>query len=178
MNQPLFADQIGSGSKAGAADARGEKDWDLISVGEAFIDLISAEAVASLTGAATFHAHVGGEAANVAYNVARLGGRAALVARVGADGFGERCRQHLAAAQVETAWVHTDPAAPTTLVTVARSTGTPDFVIYRGADRRLQEGDLPTGALHRARAVHASAFVLSHEPARSAVLAALRLARP
>jgi len=42
----------------------------------------------------------GGQATNVALNVARLGGSAALVSRVGDDSFGLFLRHHLVAAGV------------------------------------------------------------------------------
>lgn len=169
------APQIGTGSKM--AEEPAAQPLDLLAVGELLVDLISDERIDTLGDARGFRVYVGGQAANVAHNIARLGGRSAIVGRVGDDGFGALCRREMAAAGVGIEWLAADPALPTTLVTIARSVSTPDFTIYRGADRRLDPGDVPMAALQRARAVHASAFALSREPARGAVLAALAAAR-
>ena len=59
------------------------------------------------------HVRVGG-AANVANNVAALGGRAALVGLVGADAAGERLAEQLAAVGVDVDGLVRDPARPTT----------------------------------------------------------------
>lgn len=174
MSLTFSISKFGTGS---SQDQEKDPSFDLIAVGELLIDLISEESMASIGDARLFKRHVGGEAANVAHNVARLGGRSALVARLGDDGFATRCRRAMAEAGVDTRYLITDPTAPTTLSVIARNTGTPDFAVYRGADRNLRVVDLPLEAIMSARAVHASSFVLSHEPGRSAVLEALRLAK-
>lgn len=185
--------KIGSGSKSqfqyggtviltrhpevhGARPGVPEYRLDLLAVGELLVDFISDRPVSSLSEGRGFSPTVGGQAANVVQNVARLGGRSALAARVGRDGFGDLCRQTLTRAGVSTELL-IDGEEPTTLAIVARSAATPDFIIYRGADRHLREGDIPAEWLSSARAVHASSFALSHEPSRSAVLAALAGAR-
>lgn len=141
------------------------------------MDLISTRRVDSLSQASEFESHVGGQAANVARNVALLGGRSAMVGRVGADGFGQRCVKALQLAGVDVSGVIADPQAPTTMAIVAQSATTPDFFIYRGADKFLTAADLPVERIASSRAVHASAFVLSHEPSRSAVLEVFARAR-
>lgn len=171
MGSAFSSPRIGTGSNSPS------HPLDLLCIGELLIDSISRDQVDSLGAARQFGVFVGGQAANVAQNVSLLGGRSAVVARVGADGFGVVCRQHLESSGVDTAFLITDAEAPTTFCVVARSVGTPDFIIYRGADSRLQAGDLPAEALQKARAVHASAFALSREPARSAVIAALSAAK-
>lgn len=150
-------------------------DIDLLSVGELLVDLISTEPTDSLATAERFERYQGGSPANIAVNVARLGGRAAMMARVGDDPLGSFLRGTLAAAGVGVDAVQTDPDAHTSLVLVARTATTPDFLPMRDADFRLDSADLE-GAVSRARAVHTSTWPLSREPARQCAMRALHLA--
>ena len=154
-----------------AADA----DIDLLAVGELLVDLISTEPADSLATAARFERYQGGSPANIAVNVARLGGRSAVMARVGDDALGAFLRETLAAAGVQTAAVQTDPDAHTSLVLVARTEVTPDFLPMRDADFRLDPADLE-GTVARARAVHTSTWPLSRAPARRCAARAIHLA--
>lgn len=143
---------------------------DVLSVGEALIDLISDKKQSSLLESRQFHMYPGGSVTNVAQNVSRLGGVAAVVARVGDDAFGQFLRHYLVAAGVETTYLHTTPRMPTTLVIVTRHTATPEFAVYRGADAQLFPDDMPITLLPSISLVHTSAFALSCEPARSTIL--------
>ncbi|RMF34077.1 MAG: hypothetical protein D6759_06310 [Chloroflexi bacterium] len=68
-------------------------------------------------------------------------------------------------------------AVPTTLSVITRHMTTPDFLIFRGADVQLSPRQVPGEAIARSRIVHVSAFALSQEPSRTAVLHALQQAR-
>lgn len=146
------------------------KHVDVLAIGEALVDLISDTEQGSLIDSRTFVMYPGGEAANVALNVARLGGSSAVVTRVGDDSFGIFLRHHLATAGVETAYVHATKYVPTTLVVVTRQTVTPDFSIYRGADAQMVADDMPYALLDETSLVHTSAFALSREPSCSTIL--------
>ena len=148
---------------------------DILTIGEALVDLISDVPAASLGEATAFRPYVGGAPANVAATAARLGARAAVVARVGSDGFGALVRSELADAGADTRHIAVD-TEPTTLIVVARDPRTPEFIVYRGADRLLVPSDVPQDELRSARAVHSSAFALSAEPARTTILEALAVA--
>jgi fructokinase len=150
---------------------------DVLAFGEALIDLISEQVVSSLIDAGGFRRFVGGEVTNVALNVVRLGGRAAVVARVGDDGFGGYIRQQLDLAGVGTDCLRVTSQVPTSVAVNARQTATPDFIIYRGADARILPEERHTEAIRTSRVVHTSAFALSREPARSTILQALKVAR-
>jgi sugar/nucleoside kinase (ribokinase family) len=141
-------------------------DLDLLAVGEAVVDLISVEETDSLRDARTFRLHVGGSPANVARTVSRLGGRAALVARVGDDPFGHLLRAELEGTGVLCDHLVLDPDARTTVIFVSHTRGTPDFLAYRDADFRLAPEQVTEEAIGRARVVHVSAFALSRSPAR------------
>ncbi len=154
-----------------------EGDIDVLSVGEALVDFISTEAVGKLEQAGGFRRYLGGSVTNLAANVGRLGGRAAVAARVGDDPFGRFVRREMERQGISSDYLKTDAAARTTLAFVTRSAATADFVIYRGSDARLSPQDVPQAAIERARVVHTSAFALSQESSRTAVLDALRRAR-
>lgn len=157
--------------------------FDLLAIGELLVDFISTASADSLTNLKTFERHRGGSPANIASNVARLGGRSALLANVGADAFGAFLTDTLRQAGVNTDYVSRDPNAHTSIVFVARTTATPDFLPMRDADYRLrcdgddQVCDRMTHAVLRARAVHVSTWPLSREPARSCVRRLLRVAQ-
>ncbi len=151
-------------------------DFDVLLVGEALIDLISEEFVSSLSDAQGFRRFIGGEVTNVALNLARLGGRAAIAACVGDDGFGHYIQRQLELANVNTDCLHVTSHAPTTVAINARQTSTPDFIIYRGADALIPADDRLPKIVAASRGVHTSAFALSREPARSVILRSLESA--
>jgi sugar/nucleoside kinase (ribokinase family) len=154
-----------------------EGDVDVLSVGEVVVDFISTEAADELERAAGFRRYLGGSVTNVAATAVRLGGRAAVAARVGDDAFGRFARREIEQRGVISDYLKTDDALHTTLAFVTRTAAAADFVIYRGSDTCLSPQDVPQAAIERARIVHISAFALSQEPSRTAVVDALRRAR-
>jgi len=161
-----------------AADALPDApDLDVVAIGELLIDLISTEPAPSLRDSAGFGRHQGGAAANLAVNVAKLGGRSAIVAKTGIGAFGQYCKNELNRFGVLTDYLVMDHRVRTTMVFVARTAGTPDFEVARQGDAALRPEDVPEEAIARARIVHTTAFALSREPCRSAVLHAVRLAK-
>lgn len=143
---------------------------DVLSIGEALIDLISDTVQGSLIDTRKFTLYPGGAVTNVALNVSRLGGNAAIAARVGDDDFGAFLRRYLVTAGVDTTYLHITPRMPTTLIIVTRHTATPEFTIYRGADAQMLPNDMPLTFLQSTSFVHTSAFALSHEPTRTTIL--------
>jgi len=151
--------------------------FDVLAFGEVVIDLISKQTVSTLAEAEHYTRFIGGEVTNVALNVAKLGGRAAVVGCVGDDGLGRYARQQLKLAGVNTDYLRVTTQAPTTLVVNARQTATPDFIICRGADAHISLEDEHLEAIQASRVVHTSAFALSRNPARTTILRALEAAR-
>ena len=146
-------------------------------LGEAVVDLISTEIVPSLKNANSFRKFAGGEVSNLAMNLSRLGFSAALGACVGNDGFGNFLHDQIAQAGVNLDLLQTTMEAPTTIIPVTQHTGTPDFSIYRGADRHLTLTDQLLTAVDTCKAIHTSAFALSQDPCRSTILQILRIVR-
>jgi len=152
-------------------------DLDFLGIGELLVDFIADEAGARLQDTRRFRRHLGGSPSHIAVNMARLGGRAALIARVGDDPFGRFLRAELERQGVITRGVITDPASATSLVFIARSATTPEFMAVRGADARLQRADILPELIDRARIIHASTFALASPSAREAIHHAFRMAR-
>ena len=148
---------------------------DVLAVGEVVVDFISREFAISLRTASLFSRYLGGQPANVAVYVAKLGGRSAAIAKVGADYFGEFLEDQLGRHGVSTEALHRTPEAATTSSFVTRTVGVPDFQVNRGADALLSIREVPDELVERARAVHTSAFALSRHPQRLAVRRAMRL---
>ncbi len=151
-------------------------DLDLLAVGETLIDFISLETSDSLEDAATFRRYQGGSPANIAVNVSRLGGRAAVISKVGAGAFGHFLGHELKRHGVVTDYLVEDPRVHTSLVFVSHTAGTPDFEALRSGDSQLTPDDVTEAAISRAKVVHVSTFALSRQPCRSAVGKALRIA--
>ena len=148
---------------------------DVLGVGEALVDFISHEMAHSLRTARSFTRYVGGQPANVAIYVAKLGGRSAVLSKVGTDHFGEYLEDQLQHHGVDTEAVRRTNNAPSTNAFVTRTVSIPDFQINRGADALLNMRDVPDELIERAKIIHTSAFALSRDPARLAVRRALRL---
>src|SRR5215204_6681010 len=106
---------------------------DLLAVGETMVDFISHEMANSLRTASQFSRYLGGQPANVAVYVAKLGGRSAVITRLGSDYFGEYVEDQLQTHGVGTEAVSRTDEAATTNAFVTRTVSVPDFQVNRGA---------------------------------------------
>ncbi|MGB0523103.1 MAG: carbohydrate kinase family protein [Flammeovirgaceae bacterium] len=150
--------------------------YDLLAVGELLIDLLSNENNTLLQDSQLFHKHPGGSAANLATNLAKQGKKTALVSCVGNDGFGHFLINELQQAGVATHAIRKDEAAPTSMAIISRSDQTPDFILYRAADKFIQLSQLPDQLLANCRIFHTTCFALSQQPARRSILDAAKRA--
>ena len=114
---------------------------------------------------------LGGGAARLAAHAAVLKGRTALVAKVGDDDAGRRLRESLLRLKVDLSWLRTAPGMSTTVWEEPDGSAAQRRV-DRGADLALRLDELPARTVTSALTV-ASAYSLSIEPARSAILGAL-----
>lgn len=140
-----------------------------MTVGES-LGLFRAVGIGSLSHQHDFQLGIGGAESNVAIGVARLGGRAAWIGRVGADGLGERVLRELRAEQVDVRAI-IDDTARTALMLKERPTS--DLVrvsYYRSgsAGSRLSPDDLPPGLIESSKILHVTGIT----PALSASAAA------
>ena len=126
-------------------------------------------------GEAAMGTSLGGKGANAAVAVARLGGAARLVARLGDDQAGADARAQLAAGGVELDDVVSDSEPTGVAIVVTDAGGENVIIVAPGANGRLSEDDVVT-ALERLD--EAPTAVLSNlEVPMEAVLAAARTAQ-
>lgn len=157
-----------------------KKKLDIVSIGEILIDFVGKEPAQSLMDVAEFRRAAGGGPANMAVGAARMGMKSGFVGKIGDDAFGRHLAQTLACDGVNIDGLIVDTAAHTTLVFVALSdAGIPDFVFFRNgtADTQLRPEELPVQILQETRILHFSSVALTVEPARSACLQAVEIAR-
>jgi len=152
-------------------------DLDLLAVGETLVDLISEEEVESLREAYTFRKYQGGSPANIAVNVVKLGGTAAIVSKTGIGNFGQFLKAELQRAGVMTDYLVMDHLVHTTVIFISRTEGTPDFEAFRAGDYKLEPDEVSEEAVQQAKVIHASTFALSRRPCRDAVEKAFQLGR-
>lgn len=154
-----------------------EAQFDLFSLGEALVDLISTHVVPTLKEAVEFRRFVGGQPTGLAVNMARLGCRSGMAACVGEDGFGRFIAAQIENAGVSTDCLQTTPRSPTSMAIITRHPETADFLIARGADSHLEVNESINKYAAQSRIVHTSAFGLSRDPARSTILRAMKIAK-
>ncbi len=153
---------------------------DIVSVGELLVDMFPAELGRRLADVTAFHPKPGGAPANAAVAARRLGAAAAFIGKVGDDVFGHHLVDVLKREGVETRGMRFDDAARTTMAIIAKpDEHTAEFVFYRnpGADTRLRPEELDRELLRQTRAFLFGSVSLTHEPTRSAVLDAVKIAR-
>ncbi len=153
---------------------------EICCLGELLIDFVATTAGQSLVDTNSFHKCAGGAPANVAVAAARLGAQSALVAKVGADPFGDFLIQTLRDEGITTASIVRDAKCRTTLAFVSIfEDGERDFIFFRnpGADTQLSVDDLPRDLISTAKVLHFGSLSLTQEPAREATLTAVQLAR-
>lgn len=152
---------------------------ELVALGEVLIDFT--QAGLSPNGQALFERNAGGAPANVAVQAARLGMSAQFVGKVGADMHGDFLRRSLQERGVDVSSVVPDPEAFTTLafVEVDPRTAERSFSFARkpGADTRLSPAEVPEQAIRDCRVLHVGSLSLTDEPARTATLHAVSVAR-
>jgi len=153
-----------------------EEDIDLLAIGETVVDFISIEPTEGLSQATTFRRYLGGSPANIAVNVSKLGGNAAIVSKTGIGAFGQFLKGELQFHGVNTDYFVMDHRVHTSFIFVSQTSGTPDFEPSRNGDYRLAPEEVPEEAVTRAKVVHASTFALSRNPCRKAVRKVFRLA--
>ncbi|XP_073122781.1 probable fructokinase-7 isoform X2 [Henckelia pumila] len=144
------------------------------------IDFVPTVSGVSLADAPAFKKAAGGAPANVAVCVAKLGGSAAFIGKVGEDEFGRMLGDILKSNNVDNSGLRFDPSARTALSFVTlRADGEREFMFYRNpsADMLLHESELDVNLVKRAAIFHYGSISLIEEPCRSTQLAAIKIAK-
>lgn len=148
-------------------------ELELLTVGRVSVDLYPQQSGVPLSGVSSFAKSIGGSPTNVAVAAARLGRRAAVVTRVGDDGFGEYIRTALAERfGVVNDYVSVDPELRTALAFCALDPPTdPPLLFYReprGPDMNLTLADIPEAA-DTVPVLWVTGSRFAQEPSRSTV---------
>ena len=116
----------------------------------------------------------GGAPANVAVGVARLGGEAEFIGRVGQDPLGKFMQETLQAEQVGIEHLILDPTQRTSTVIVGLDNGERSFtfMVNPSADQFLEIADLPI--FQQGEWLHCCSIALINEPSRSAAFEAIK----
>lgn len=150
---------------------------DVITMGRVGVDLYPEQHNVPLAEVRTFARSLGGSATNVAVAAARLGRSAAVITKVGDDGFGEYVRAALGGFGVGTQFVGTDATLRTPIVFC--EVHPPDrfpLLFYReptAPDMMLRLDELDLDAIAQAGVFWTTGTGLSAEPSRTATLGAL-----
>ncbi|KAE8717575.1 Fructokinase-2 [Hibiscus syriacus] len=152
----------------------------IVSFGEMLIDFVPTVSGVSLAEAPGFLKAPGGAPANVAIAVARLGGKASFVGKLGDDEFGRMLADILKQNGVSDEGILFDQGARTALAFVTlRADGEREFMFYRNpsADMLLKPEELNLDLIRSARVFHYGSISLIVEPCRSAHLKAMEVAK-
>ncbi|MFD9625512.1 carbohydrate kinase family protein [Peribacillus muralis] len=127
----------------------------VVCVGELLIDFFCMDIDVDLKAGTSFVKRAGGAPANVTAAIAKLGGNAALVGKVGSDPFGTFLIDVMKEVKVDTSMVTRDTQVQTTMAFVSlQANGERDFVFYRGADEQLNIEELNLDKVMAAKVLH------------------------
>ncbi|KAL2506282.1 putative fructokinase-4 [Abeliophyllum distichum] len=160
--------------------SNGSSDGLIVSFGEMLIDFVPTVSGVSLAEAPGFLKAPGGAPANVAIAVARLGGKAAFIGKLGEDEFGHMLAGILKENGVSADGIPFDKGARTALAFVTlRADGEREFMFYRNpsADMLLTPDELNLELIRSAKVFHYGSISLIVEPCRSAHLKAMQVAK-
>lgn len=153
---------------------------NLFSIGEILIDFIPHQKGIALKDVVSFTREPGGAPANVAAAVAKLGGTASLITKVGEDAFGEFLLEQLTKAGVKTDKIVRTKEANTGLAFVSlRENGERDFSFYRNpsADLLLKDSEVIADWFHQRDILHFCSVDLVESPMKGAHLKAIGAAK-
>jgi 5-dehydro-2-deoxygluconokinase len=153
---------------------------DLVCIGRTCVDLYAEQEGAKLEDVQSFRKYVGGSAANVALNTARLGVKTAMLTRVGEEQMGRFVRRTMADTGVDVSHVTFDPKhlTPYVLLAIRDVDDFPRIFAYGdAADMALDEDDVDPEFIASSKALLLTGTPLSRPGSRAASLKAMRAAR-
>ena len=148
-------------------------ELELLTVGRISIDLYCGQLGAGWREAETFSEAVGGSPTNVAIAAARLGRRAALYTKVGADPFGDVASQELRDFGVDVRFVGVEPDGVTPLAFAVLDPPEDPQLHFRRQppvpDFQLRAGEVPVETVTDVGVLWISGGALAQEPSRATV---------
>jgi len=155
------------------------RDFDLACLGRLAVDLYAEQFGSALEDARSMAKYLGGSSANLAFGVARLGLRSAMISRVGDEQMGRFLTKTLQANGCDTSQVQVDPQRPTALVLLGikdRDTFPLLFVRENCADMAVDAALIDEAFIARCRALAITGTHLSTPGTRAASARALEFA--
>ena len=152
--------------------------YDVVALGELLIDFTTQ--ATDPDGYPTMAAHPGGAPANFLAAIAKFGGKAALIGKVGTDTFGKLLTDTLRKAKIETKGLVASDAVFTTLAFVTLDkNGDREFAFARklGADTQLRFDELDLSLIDETCVFHFGTLSLTDEPSRSTTYRAVEYAK-
>lgn len=154
---------------------------EALTVGRIGVDLYPQQSGVPLPQVSSFARSLGGTATNVAVGVARLGHRAGVLTKVGADAFADFARHALDEFGVDSTWVGTAPELLTPIVFCALDpSDDPPLLFYRrpiAPDLTISESDVPWPVVEQVPLLWLTGTGFSTEPSRTAHVEMLRRRR-
>ena len=155
-----------------------ERKYDVTALGELLIDFT--ENGLSDQGNPLLEANPGGAPCNVLSMLQKLGRKTAFIGKVGNDGFGNLLQKAIEDQGISSRGLRKDEEVHTTLALVLKKEdGDRDFAFYRkpGADVNINEEEIDEQLIRDSGIFHYGSLSLTDEPARSATVKALKLAK-
>ena len=152
----------------------------LFSIGEILIDFIPYQKGVALKNVVSFTRVPGGAPANVAAAVAKFGGKASLITKLGEDAFGDFLVEQLIVAGVGIDKVFRTKEAKTGLAFVSLlENGERDFSFYRNpsADLLLQDSEIDADWFQHGDILHFCSVDLVESPMKKAHVKAIQAAK-
>jgi 5-dehydro-2-deoxygluconokinase len=147
---------------------------ELLTVGRVGVDLYPQQSGVPLKDVSSFARFLGGTATNVAVGAARLGRRAAVLTKVGPDGFGDYVREALTGFGVDASYVGTADGLQTPVVFCELNPPEdPPLTFYRAPiapDLMITEDDVPWEVVRDVPILWVTGTGVSVEPARTTQL--------
>jgi len=154
----------------------GPRRFDLVCLGRLAVDLYAQQVGSRLEDVSSFAKYLGGSSANIAFGVARLGLRAAMISRVGDEQMGRFLVETLQREGCDTSQIQVDPERLTGLVLLGlkdRDTFPLLFVRENCADMAIAAAAIGEDFIAQCRALLITGTHLSTPTVRAASLAAL-----
>lgn len=155
-----------------------EKEVDIVALGELLIDFT--EAGVSKDGQKLFEQNPGGAPANLLTVASHMGYKTAFVGKVGRDMHGAFLKKTLQKEGICTDYIIEDEDCFTTLAFVEiNQNGEREFSFARkpGADTKLTKEELDKQLLETCKIFHYGSLSLTDEPAKTAAIEAIRIAK-
>jgi 5-dehydro-2-deoxygluconokinase len=158
-----------------------DKEFDIIAIGRACMDLNAVEYNRPMEETMTFKKYVGGSPANIAIGTSKLGLKAGFIGKLADDQHGRFIKQYMAGVGVDTSNMVVDQEGHKTglAFTEIKSPEECSILMYRDevADLYLHSAEVSEEYIKKAKILLVSGTALAKSPSREAVLKAIHLAK-